>query len=96
MTQGETKFKRRVLKDLKALRPKAYVLKTQERSRRGVPDLFIIWKAHAIVIELKVDGEEPTPLQAVIMKRAHDAGGIVFSTTPSGWPGHLELLRGLS
>ena len=89
--QGESKFKERVLKDLKKV-PNLYVLKTQERSRRGVPDLLICHKGKFIAIELKVDGEKPTKLQDIKLKEIRLAGGLSFSTTPSQWESHLEML----
>lgn len=92
--QGESKFKQKVLKDLKKL-PNCYVLKTQERARRGVLDLIICLSGLYVSIELKIPGEEPTALQRVNIKRVKRAGGIAFWTDPGAWPGHLELLKGL-
>lgn len=90
--QGETRFKQRVLKDLEKI-PECYCLKTQERSRRGVPDILLCLKGDFIAIELKVDGERPTKLQDVVLSRIREAGGLAFSTTPSQWAGHLDVLR---
>ncbi len=90
--QSETAFKNRVLKDLKKLKLCA-VLKTQERSRRGVPDLIICLKGRFLAIELKVNGEKPTPLQDFALKKVHAACGIAFWSDPDKWPGHYDILK---
>jgi hypothetical protein len=90
----ETRFKEKVLKDL-ALIPQTWVLKTQERSRRGVPDLLVCLKGKFVAIELKVD-DEPTMLQAHILKRIHAASGVAFSTTPEEWAAHYAMLKELA
>lgn len=95
MTQGETIFKRKVLKDLKKL-PRCYVLKTQERSRRGVLDLILCLSGLYVSIELKIPGEKPEPLQDVNIRRVKNAGGIAFWTDPEQWPAHLKLLGELA
>lgn len=94
MQQGETAFKKKVLKDLAGL-PYTYALKTQERGRRGVPDLLICKSGKMVAIELKIDGEEPTPLQEFTLNKIRQAGGVAFSTTPKLWPGHLAILKSL-
>mgnify|MGYP006391053515 CR=1 FL=1 len=48
----ETKFQNRVLKDLKKL-DNLWVLKTQEKTRKGVPDLLICANGKFVAIELK-------------------------------------------
>ncbi len=92
--QRETGFKKLVQRDLKKL-PDCYALKTQERSRRGVPDLLICLRGKFVAIELKDEGEEPTELQAFVIKRIQIAGGYAFWTSPSQWPTHLRLLKGI-
>lgn len=92
--QPETRFKLRVLKDLKKIKT-CKVLKTQERTRRGVPDLIICLKGMYIECELKVDGEVPTPLQFASMKLTRAAGGMAFWTNPTEWKTHFEMLKGL-
>lgn len=93
MSKGpETKFKERVQKDLAKL-ISCYSLKTQERARRGVPDLLICLKGRYVAIELKVDGETPTLLQTYVIQRIRAAGGIAFSSTPSQWDEHYAMLK---
>lgn len=92
--QGETKFKERVLKDLKKLE-RIWYKKLQERSRRGILDILICLKGRFIVIELKIDGEVPTPLQKNTAKEISHAGGITFAATPSSWEQDYEILKTL-
>ena len=95
MSQPETAFKQRVLKDLSKLET-CWVLKTQERARRGIPDLLICLRGKFVAVELKVDGEVPTPLQDEILERIQGASGTAFYTTPSLWPQHFSMLRELA
>ncbi len=95
MSQDETKFKEKVMADLQLLKP-IYVLKTQERSRKGVPDLLIGLRGKFVACELKIDGEEPDPLQQVTLDRIQRAGNVAFSTTPAQWPLHFHMLKRLA
>ena len=90
--QPETRFKRRVLLDLAQI-PTVWVLKTQERARRGVPDLLICWRGRFIAIELKVDGEKPDALQFAVLERIGKAGGVATWTSPSTWANDFETLK---
>lgn len=92
--QNETKFKQRVLKDLKTL-PHCWVLKTQERSRRGIPDLLICLRGHFFGIELKSEGKKPDALQEHTLASIRAAQGRAYWTTPSAWPlafAYLEVI----
>jgi hypothetical protein len=94
MQQNETRFKKKVLKDLgDDYGDNAYVLKTQERGRRGVPDILSCIFGDFIAMELKDEGEKPTPLQEIKLGEIRRAGGMAFSTMPSQWDQHRELLR---
>lgn len=90
--QTETQFKEKVMKDLNL--PGVYVLKTQERARKGIADLLICWQGQFIAIELKRDGEKPTKLQSFFLDTIIAAGGIAFYTTPNMWAVHLSTLKG--
>ena len=50
-------------------------------SRRGLPDISIIYKAIPIEVEVKRPGEHPTPLQKAIMAKLRAAGATVFVAT---------------
>lgn len=84
-TQSEGNFQKRVLRDLKKL-GHCYFLKTQEKARKGVPDLIICLKGRFIAIELKREGEEPTELQEYVLDKILRAGGAAMPATPSTWP----------
>lgn len=94
MSQGETSFKRRALRDLKKI-PRCWFIKTQERGRKGVPDVLACIRGKFFAIELKKDGEKATPLQIRTLKAICDADGISFETTPSEWGSDLEWLKSL-
>lgn len=92
--QAEGVFKTRVMRDLKDdWGDDIDILATQERGRKGVPDLVICLKGHSIKMELKVDGEEPTPLQAHTLKRHTKAGGLSLWTTPGRWELQRDVIR---
>lgn len=91
---GETAFKVIALKALKEAFPKAYILKTQERGRKGVPDILLCLNGFFIGIELKRDGEEATKLQAHVLRKIMDAGGYAFVAKPSTFSHQLHILRG--
>lgn len=93
--QGETRFKQRVQKDLKRL-PHSWFIKTQERSRRGVPDILGCVSGVFIAIELKDEGKEATKLQQVYLDKITDAGGIAFVSTPDRWSLQFLKLREIS
>lgn len=88
----ETKFKEKVVEILDEI-PGVWILKTQERARRGVPDLLICIRGRFVAIELKTDEGEVDPLQEVILQRIRQAQGLAFVTSPSRWPAHLQMIR---
>ena len=92
--QQEGKFKKEVARDLKdSFGDDIDFVATQERARKGVPDLVICLKGFSIRNELKLDGEKPTKLQQLKLDRHARAGGLSLSSTPATWPGHLALLK---
>lgn len=92
--QAEGLFKKEVCRDLKdAFGDDIDFVATQERARKGVPDLVICLKGTSIRNELKLDGEVPTKLQQLKLDRHARAGGLSLSSTPRTWPMHLKLLK---
>jgi hypothetical protein len=89
---SETKFKERVLKDLKALSC-SWVLKTQERSRRGVPDIIACLNGGFCAIELKDTGKKADMLQDITLKRICQAKGVSIVSTPERWEMHYDAIR---
>jgi len=91
--KSETKFKEVVQKDLRLLG--CWFFKTQERSRRGIPDIIACMRGVFIAIELKDEGKKLDTLQEYTLNNIALAGGIAIWTTPSMWPYHLDGLRAL-
>lgn len=96
MKKPETKFKERVLKDLKSLGTCCYVLKTQERSRRGVPDIFMCLNGDFYGIELKTNEGKVDKLQEMTLLAISNAGGVAVVTTPDQWEKHFGIIRQIS
>ncbi len=82
--QNESKFKERVLRDLKTT-DQIYFLKTQERGRRGVPDILGCYLGKFFALELKTDTGKLDKLQVHTLARIRKSGGFAISTTPSTW-----------
>ena len=70
----ETLFKERVLRLLKQVKG-VWVLKTQEVSRRGVPDLLICFRGLFYAFELKSDEYKADKLQEYELNCILKAGG---------------------
>lgn len=92
---SETQFKKIVMRNLKSLgKPsEVWVLKTQERGRKGVPDLIVCFFGAFMAIELKKESEEPSPLQYIVLDEIDKAGGVAFWTCPSRWENDFKLLK---
>ena len=80
----ETKFQNKVLSDLKKL-DNLWVLKTQEKTRKGVPDLLICAKGWFIAIELKSKNKKPEPLQEFELDCIAASGGVALVAYPENW-----------
>ncbi len=93
--QRETLFKEKVLKDL-ALLPHTWVFKTQEVSKRGIPDILICCNGHFIALELKVEENTVDPLQCWTLNKITAAGGLALPTYPKTWPRILGILKTVS
>lgn len=90
----ESAFQKKVLKDLATLK-ESWVLKTQERGRRGVPDIHVCIKGRAVWIELKTDTGKIAPLQMLTLSKIEAAGGLAFVARPSSWQQQFWLLQTL-
>ena len=91
----ETKFKEKVIADLKKL-PSCWFIKTMERGRNGTPDLLICLRGRFVAIELKREGKHVTPLQAHTLAKISAASGLAFEASPSSWPDQLTMLKTLA
>ena len=89
---SESTLKKRVMRDLRSL-PYIWVLKTQERSVLGIPDLIICVKGRFVSIELKRSGEKPEPIQIARINEIRRAGGLAIWSDPDRWPFQFDLLK---
>lgn len=90
--QSETSFKKRVQKDLKTLK-NFYMIKTQERARRGVPDILFCASGKFGALELKKDGEDLDPLQANRVEKIRQAKGFAIKTCPATWAQDFAMIK---
>lgn len=91
--QPETKFKMKVMNRLKTILD-LYVVKIQQVSVRGIPDLIICYKGKFVAWELKVP---PNKLKAGSLQEHNlnlisKAGGIAREVTPQNFEQSLKEL----
>lgn len=92
MKKLESKFKEKVLKDLLFFK-NAYFFKTQERGRRGVPDIIGSIKGHFFALELKTDEGVLDEIQQYTLCKIRKSGGFAMVTTPGSWPVHFRTMK---
>lgn len=89
----ETKFQNKVLKDLKKI-PNLWVLKTQEKTRRGVPDLIICANGKFIAAEIKSNNKAIiSPIQHFELKCIENSGGLSLILTPENWENTFSIME---
>lgn len=93
----ETKFKEKVIRDLRALKAQGLPLwwvKTQQVSIRGTPDLLICARGIFIARELKAsEKDSATELQTHTLAQIAEAGGNAAVVSPESWPAHLQAIE---
>jgi hypothetical protein len=87
----ETKFKEKVIKDLRTLKP-IWFSKIQQVAIRGIPDILLCIRGNFIAIELKVDAEL-TELQHYNLVNIQKAGGWSYDVTPKNWKQIFQKLK---
>ncbi len=92
MKKRESLFKDRVRKALQLI-PNIYFLKTQERGRRGVPDIIGCGNKFFFALELKTDDGELDKLQINRIEKIRQAGGFAIQTDPSTWEHDFVFLK---
>ncbi len=94
MQQAETKFKIKVIKDLKTLK-NAWFFKSQEVCVRGIPDIILCLCGYFITLELKRSNKAPiTKLQWYNAEQITSKGqGIALIVAPEYWEGMFEYLK---
>jgi hypothetical protein len=92
--QKETCFKERAMRDLKKLK-KCWFVKTQMVAKRGIPDLLLCINGWFLAIELKIPGEDGSPLQKWNLESIALAGGMGFIVDETAWDNLFEFLKEL-
>jgi len=77
MHLSETKLKEKVLSLLKKEFRDAWVYKTADRWKSGIPDILVCRGGRFFAIELKVGNNKATRLQLHVLKQIKRAGGRV-------------------
>lgn len=81
----ETKFQKKVLSDLKKL-SNVWILKTQERARKGVPDILLCCNGTFVALELKSSAKSKiSPLQKFEINYIQACGGLGWIVHPDNW-----------
>lgn len=90
----ETRFKVRLVHKLKNMRIKGlFVRKMEAGAVGGLPDMLIILNGWAIMPELKMPGNNPTPLQMHTIERINQAGGCAFTLYPEQEQDFLDWIK---
>jgi carbamoylphosphate synthase large subunit len=87
----ETKFKEKVIEDLKTLDP-IWFSKIQQVAIRGIPDILLCLVGNFVALELKVDSNL-TELQKYNLKKITLAGGYAYEVTPKNWKKIFQELK---
>ena len=74
---SETNLKNQVIDFLRQNYPSAWFYKSADRFTSGIPDLILCIEGKFYAIELKVGGNNPTPIQEFVIRKIQGAGGRV-------------------
>jgi len=91
----ETVFKQRIMPFLKRL-PKTWVVKVQQVSIRGTPDILMCVNGVFVALELKTIVGKVDQLQQYTIDKINRCGGYAFIVDPSNWERIHEFLKYLS
>jgi hypothetical protein len=92
----ETKFVEQIKKDLMLL-PECWFYKTQEVSKRGIPDIVICLSGTFVAIEAKKSiKDQPDALQLHTLENIADCWGIAMVACPENWKESFVFLQKLS
>lgn len=91
--KAEGIFQRRVIKDLKTL-GKIWILKTQEKTRKGIPDILMCLNGRFIALELKASKKAiVAPLQCYEIAQIQHSVGLAFIAYPENWNEVFEEIK---
>lgn len=91
----ETLFKERIMPTLKAL-PNTWLVKTQQVSIRGTPDILMCISGIFVALELKTNKGKVDKLQRYTLDKINFAGGYGLVIDPNNWDDAYRLLLRLS
>ena len=77
MGLSETRLKEKVLAMLKKEFRGAWIYKTSDRWKSGIPDILVCKEGRFFAVELKVGNNKATRLQLYVLKQIKRAGGRV-------------------
>lgn len=92
MKKPETKFKEKVLPQLKKL---GYFVKIQQASIVGTPDILGTINGVFIAIELKTNEGKASQIQELNLLKVLKAGGIALEVSPKNWAKTYAFLLSL-
>lgn len=78
MTQPEGRLSRRILQALRARGAFAFKVHGGPTMMAGLPDIVGVYRGYSIWLEVKMPGEEPTPIQRQRIQQIRKAGGDAF------------------
>ncbi len=85
MRQAESKFYNRIKPKLEAL-PNSYMVRVQQISNRGTPDILMCVNGMFVGLELKrAIGQKASPLQELNILKINKAGGWAVVVCPENW-----------
>lgn len=90
--QIESRLRIRVNRDLKTL-PNTWFVKTQETSKRGIPDYILCVNGHFVGLELKSELGKASPLQKWTLLQIAKAGGRAFISYPELWEKIFSIIK---
>lgn len=90
----ETRFKEKVLRELRAL-PGCHAEKIQQKTIRGTSDIHVCLRGWFVALELKVGTGRTDPLQDHVLACVERAGGLAYVATPENWAGILATLAAM-
>lgn len=91
----ETRFQNKVLRDLKEL-PHVWVLKTQEKTRRGVPDILLSAGGRFVALELKASAKAiVASIQRFELDCIEATGAIALVAYPENWDSVKNVIRSI-
>jgi hypothetical protein len=75
----ESRLVRNIVQSVQRRFPNAFVVKLNDKTTRGLPDLLIVVEHLHLFVETKVGSNQLSPIQQAVHRQIHRAGGIVLT-----------------